>query len=183
MHYKITQREDIAETFLPIAELQEHVRTLDPHDEELLASYRLAAISFAEAYMNRALGVHTVMCTFDNYRGRLYLPLGQVHEVTQVTAIDSNNETYILDSSDFRFNHVSSELIISGKHRSLKDFIVEYSVGYHADDIPAAIKVGCMKLVATFFENREDVANGISASEVPFNHRACFDLYRIQATA
>lgn len=171
MHYKITQREDIAEAFIPMTEIQEHTRSYDPHDEELLSVYRLAAISFAETYMNRVLGICKVKATIENYQSRVYLPLGDVQSVQSVS-VDGVDIPY-------KVNMISNEVMLGVSNHRLKDFVFDYTVGYEVDQIPPVIKLGILKLIATWFESREDVSFGVAATEVPFNNRACFDLYRI----
>lgn len=181
MHFKVTNKPDIGEELLPMSELNDHLRVYDPHEEELLAIYRAAAIDFAEQYMNRAIGIQTVQASFEHYKQRVYLPFGNVLYITRVTAFNSNDEIIELQESDYRLNPVTHELSIKPIHKCLKDFVITYEVGYEPLAVPVAIKLGIMKLVATWFENREDISNGVSVSQVPFNHQYCFNLYRIPA--
>lgn len=182
MHFKILAKESIAEQLLPLDELQGHLRVFDPHEDELIETYRAAAINFAENYMNRALGIHTVKATFEKYRSRTYLPFGDVQEIVSISAIDQD-KLIDLDQSEYRFNDVSGELIINSRNSRLTDFVVLYKVGKPVEQIDAAIKIGIMRLTAHFYESREDVSFGVSVAQVPFNHQYCFDLFRLPATA
>ncbi|EJG0782043.1 hypothetical protein C2F72_RS01345 [Vibrio parahaemolyticus] len=182
MHFKVINKSDVADQILPMEEIQDHLRLYDPHEEGLLGVYRLAAIDAAEQMTNRAIGIQTIQATFEEYRARTYLPYGAIRSVSNVTAIDRDNNIIQLSESDYRLNPVSSEISISNKHSGLRDFIVTYEVGYLVEEVPAALKVGMLKLIATWFENREDVSNGVSVAEIPFNHQYCFALYRINPT-
>ncbi|EKD9324321.1 phage gp6-like head-tail connector protein [Vibrio vulnificus] len=178
MHFKVIQKHDIAEEFIPLSEIQEHCRIFDPHEDGLLEVYRLAAIDVAEQLTNRAIGVQSVQATFDSYKARTYLPFGTIRSIASVTAM-SDNDIIQLPESDYRLNPVSNEIVINSKHSKLTEFIVSYEVGYEVSEIPHALKIGMLKLIATWFENREDVSNGVSVAEIPFNHQYCFNLYRI----
>ena len=181
MHFKVITKADIAEQLLPMEEINDHLRMYDPHEESLLEVYRLAAIDAAEQLTNRAIGIQTIQATFEEFRTRTYLPYGTITSISTVTAMDGDNIVQ-LPETEYRFNPVSSELIINGKHSRLKDFIVTYEVGYEVEQVPAAIKIGMLKLIATWFENREDISNGVSVAEIPFNHQYCFALYRLNPT-
>ncbi|MGL4765217.1 MAG: head-tail connector protein [Aeromonas sp.] len=182
MQYKVLSKEDVADSFITIEELQDHLRLYDPHEEALIAVYRLAAIDFAERYMNRAIGLQEVSGFIGDYRNRIQLPYGDVESISAISCI--KNESLIsIPETDYRLNQVTNEVIISRDYSDCSEFVINFKAGYQIDKVPAAIKVGCMKLVSTWYENREDVSNGITAVAVPFNHRACFDLYRIPAGA
>ncbi|ELA9841225.1 phage head-tail connector protein [Vibrio parahaemolyticus] len=181
MHFNVINKPDIGEELLPMSEMNDHLRIYDPHEEELLTVYRAAAIDFAEQYMNRAIGVQTVQASFEDYRQRTYLPFGNVLEVTRLTAFDKNDEIIELNPSDYRLNPVTNEITIKPNHKQLKDFVITYQVGYEPLAVPVAIKLGILKLIATWYENREDISNGVSVAQVPFNHQYCFNLYRIPA--
>ncbi|WP_429142527.1 head-tail connector protein [Aeromonas veronii] len=182
MQYKVLSKEDISETFIAMDELQDHLRLYDPHEEALIAVYRLAAIDFAERYMNRAIGLQEVSGFIGDYRSRVQLPYGDVDSVTAISCVD-NEDLISIPETDYRLNPVTNEVMINSKYSKCSEFVINFKAGYQAENVPAAIKVGCMKLISTWYENREDVSNGTIAVTVPFNHRACFDLYRIPAGA
>ncbi|WP_188013168.1 phage gp6-like head-tail connector protein [Photobacterium damselae] len=186
MHNKVLNRPDIAEAFIPMVELQDHLRINDPHDEAIIEQYRSSAIDIAESYMNRVLGVCDAVASFETYKPRTYLPLGDIHSIEEVKAIDLNGYDVLIDRANYQLNQTTNELIFTYQFtvnmRSLRytDFQVKYKVGYEVEAIPHAIKIGCMKLVATMFDSsREDVVVGASISELPLNHQYCFDLHRI----
>ncbi|MGF1787099.1 head-tail connector protein [Photobacterium swingsii] len=179
MFYKVTQKDSIAEQLLPMSELNEHLRVDDVTQEEIISVYRDAAIDFAEQFMNRALGLQTIIATFEQWKPRAYLPLGNIQEIDVVTALDEQGDEVVLDERDYRFNAVSNMIIIDRHFDKHTEFMITYQVGNQVEDIPKAIKLGIMKLVSTWYENREDISNGVSVAEIPFNHKACFNLYRI----
>jgi hypothetical protein len=177
MQYKIIDRKDIADDFIPLAEIQEMIRQYDPHEDELLSTLRGAAIDFAERYMNRAIGIKSVLGSIDICQGRHQLPFGDVREIKSVNLFNGE----VLDG--FKLHPVTNELMIPSAHIGKRDAIVSFDVGYDLDQVPHTIKIGCLKLISTWYESREDVSFGVSVQKVPFNHLACFDLYRIPAGA
>lgn len=175
MHFKITDVIDTTEQWLSLDVIRDHLRVYDPHDDVLLSEYLSAAVDFAETYMNRAINSKTVQATF-SYQPRVYLPLGDVESIMSVSA-RKNNQTITIPSAHYHVNFVSSEMMIDAIYQDCSDFVVEYKVGYK--NIPSSVKLGILKLIATWYENREDVSNGVSVQAVPFNHLSCFNLHRI----
>lgn len=177
MHFKVlTKDTSVVNELIPEDILNDHLRIYDPHEQSLIDSYKLAAINFAEQYMNRAIIPQTIKATFETYRKRLYLPFGNVRGITSVTAIKGDQ---LIDLYDFRYNDVSNELVLGDQCKGFTDYVVMYEVGEDTNMVADSIKIGVMKLVATWFESREDVSFGVSVAKVPFNHLACFDLYRL----
>ncbi|MCU8498493.1 phage gp6-like head-tail connector protein [Vibrio vulnificus] len=175
MNYKILNTTIDPESLLPLSELMDYLRIYDYQEEALVSIYRDAAISFAEAYMNRSFGSGTVLATFSKFSKSVQLPLSNHVSVLSVTAYTSNNEQVTLNN--FRHNSVSGVLTFLSDYSNHSDFDVLYSV--QCSELAPAIKIGMMKLVATWYENREDISNGVSVAEVPMNHKRCFDLFRL----
>lgn len=151
--------------------IQEFLRLYDPQDEELLTVYRQAAIEFAERYMNRGIGVSSVVAFSDGGK-RIRLPFGDVKEIKSV-------ETESGEPVAYRHNPVTDEIILSID----APVLINFTVGWDTNEIPHPVKIGCLKVLATWYENREDISNGVSTQEIPFNHRAVFELYRLPAGA
>ncbi|ENM2831972.1 phage gp6-like head-tail connector protein [Vibrio cholerae] len=181
MHYKILNKTSQSEELIPLETLMEYLRVYDYQEEALVEFYREAAIDFAEAYTNRLFRSANVVSTLPTYKKSFYLPLSNTTRVEKVTAFDKNNKLIVIDN--FRFNPVSSVLTFTSDYSNLSDFEVHHSVCVPPEEVPHAVKIGVMKLVATWYENREDIANGVSATEIPMNHKHCFDLYRLTPTS
>ncbi len=90
MEYRVQSQVDISEQLLPMPIIQDFLRMYDPHDEELLTLYRSAAISFASRYMNRSIGVATVMAYAESVSKRVLLPFGDVKQITTATREGAN---------------------------------------------------------------------------------------------
>lgn len=176
MHYQVINTADVVDEVLPMDEVMEYLRVYDALEEPLLNLYREAAIDYAQTYTNRIFGSATVLTTFPFYKESMYLPLGSVMTVSN---IDARLGDEIITVTDYRFNPVSSVLDLSPKYKNHTDFFVTFDTHYK---VPAAMKIGMLKLIATWYENREDVSNGVSVALVPMNHRHCFDLYRLAPT-
>ncbi|EMU5562148.1 hypothetical protein WN238_001482 [Vibrio parahaemolyticus] len=180
MQYRVINKQDVSEQLLPMEDITFFVRALDPEHEQTLEILRYAAIDACERMTNRLIGINTVQLSIDTYRPRIQLPLGDVHTIESITARDSNGEVITLAATEYRLNTISGELFISSNNSRLKDFVITYQVGYSVESVPHVLKIGILKLIAHWFDvGREDVIVGVSVSDIPFNHRACFDLYRL----
>ncbi|WP_347368021.1 hypothetical protein [Vibrio vulnificus] len=180
MHFRVMTKPDISDQLLPFEEIFEQVRGYSPDEEQLLHVYRQAAIDAAERISNRAIGLQTVVATFEHYRHRTYLPYGEIKTVERVEAFNVDGDLVLIEPTLYTVNQASNEIILNRKLSNYKDFQVTYQVGYEVFEVPAVMKVGMLKLISTWFDaGREDVALGVSVSEIPMNHKACFELYRI----
>lgn len=176
MHYQVINQADVVDEVLPMEEVMEYLRVFDYQEEALLNVYREAAIDFAQTYTNRVFGSATVLTTFPFFKASTYLPVGSITAVSTITAYNCNK---VVDVLDYRFNPVSSTLGIADTYANCTDFFVTFTTDYK---VPAAVKIGMLKLIATWYENREDVSNGVSVAMIPMNHRHCFDLHRLHPT-
>ncbi|KJR15242.1 head-tail connector protein [Vibrio parahaemolyticus] len=179
MHYKIISKNSISEAILPTEEIMDYLRVYDFQEEPLISLYREAAIEFTEAYTNRILGSGEVYATFKNFKKEVYLPLTPT-EVASVHAWNKSNERVKITS--YRLNSISDSLVFTQDLSGLTDFEVHYLVSYGEQSTPNALKIGMLKLIATWYENREDISNGVSVQEIPMNHKHVFDLFRLPPT-
>lgn len=181
MRFKTLDREDILDDLLPISAIQDHLRLYDSAEDTALEGYRAAAVNAAEMIMNRAVCLSTIQASFENWKSRVQLPFGDMNSITTISAFNGT-ENVEIETTLYRANKVTSELILDGTLSGYSDFIITMTVGYPtANDVPKTIVQGMLQLIATWYENREDIANGISVTEIPYSHRYCFELYRIPA--
>lgn len=165
---------------IPMEEIMDYLRIYDYQEESLLAVYREAAINFAESYTNRFFGSGEIVATFKKFLSETHLPLSNLTAISSVSAYNENGE--LEELTGFRFNEVSESLVFTENYSSYSDFQVKYTVFNTEITLPPVLKIGMLKLIATWYENREDISNGVSVQEIPLNHKHCFDLFRLTPT-
>ncbi|HHG3075754.1 TPA: head-tail connector protein [Vibrio parahaemolyticus] len=179
MNYSILSKDySVSEDLVPLDEIKDHVRVYDPHEESLLEIYRDAAIDFAERYMNKALLPQEVSLHLPSWKYSFHPPLTNKPEVLSLTS--GVSEDYKVHDTH-QIQSIGNLLHLSPSLHGLSNFTITYKV--HESQLPPAVKLGILKLIATWYESREDVSFGVSVSQIPFNHLACFDLYRIPSGA
>ncbi|HDI3263899.1 TPA: hypothetical protein PMC50_002520 [Vibrio cholerae] len=177
MDYSIIHKDSsVADYLIPLSEICDHVRVYDPHEEALLTVYRDAAIDFAERYMNKALLPQLLSIHLPHWTPSTYLPLTSAPTVVSLTSgLFSEYQNH--DLEEIRIT--GSRIWLSPKLRNRKDFTITYQTPN--SPLAGSVKLGILKLIATWYESREDVSFGVSVTQVPFNHLACFNLHRIPA--
>lgn len=179
MHYKIISKNTIVEELLPMEEVMSFLRVYDYQEESLLSILREAAVDFTENYTNRLFGSGLVVGTFKYFKQEVMLPFNP-SAIVEIKAYNQANEEVVI--SNYRFNKISGTLTFLDDYSQMNDFEVYYNTDYSESNTPHALKVGMLKLIATWYENREDISNGVSVQEIPMNHRRVFDLYRLSPT-
>ncbi|WMB74217.1 head-tail connector protein [Shewanella oncorhynchi] len=175
MHFNVLSKDpQLEEQLLPLETIQDHLRVYDSSENDLLTLYRSAAFDFASAYMNRILGRATLITTFEDFKPVMFLPMGKASEVLSVQGMFGD---HLINVDDYHLNPIAGMLVLKDKWKPLKHFTVTYTVN---EEVPKVVLLGILKLIAHFYEVREEVAMGVSVTQIPTNHRACFDLYRLK---
>ncbi|MFM5230926.1 hypothetical protein ACET9H_16935 [Aeromonas media] len=159
----ILERNTDLESLLPMALIQDHIYSNDPDQLPLLEAYRLGAFDSGEKYLNRA--IPRCKCEIYTEKQTLVLPYGG-YAVVSVTDIDGNG-------LKFDFNRVTKRLSINAQCPAY----VVFNAGY--DVLPGGLQLALLMAVATAYENRESISNGVSVAEIPISHRKILDLYRL----
>ncbi|HHW4399879.1 TPA: hypothetical protein ACUNCG_000419 [Aeromonas hydrophila] len=157
---------------LPNELLMEHMILIDPEDS-LLSYYKEAAILSAEKLMNRPIFKSKIILSANSYVFRL--PYGGYRINSMV---DDNGKTV-----EFKLNRVTKKVKITSSDVVFPvQADVDCDFGANGDDqVPATIIHGLLMSVATMFQNRESIVLGISANDIPYNHRAIFMQYRLSS--
>ena len=167
VEYIVAERDDtMPEQWISNDEVMNHLRL--PEWESSLDVYRLAAISEAEQYMNRFILPNTVINVSSN--------LNEFKMPCHATPTSIENADG--KSAQFSFNKVTKRVKISGQG----PFMIVANAGWSTvENVPNAIKLAVLTAIATAYENRESVSNGVSLSLNPFNHERLLKLYRLIA--
>lgn len=179
MYCQVLSKNPVVDELLPLEEVMEYLRVYDSTEEPLLNTYRHAAIAFAETYTNRFFGSGSVLVSFDKFQKSVQLPYNNIAYISGINAHRGIGSEHI---GEYRFNAVSNRLTFLKDYSDYSEFIVHLEIDCPVSSIPAPLKLGMLKLIATWYENREDISNGVSVAAIPMNHKHCFDLYRLTPT-
>jgi uncharacterized phiE125 gp8 family phage protein len=162
------------------AELSSWLRLDDPADPALpilLESATQNAINFT----GRSFIEQTVIVQYDGYPGVgtptggldmlrpipyewIVLPYSPLVSVEEVSIVDEEGDSEIVDPEDYRVDIRGSRINFKGTFPAIdtKNFLViEYKAGFGgACDVPAGIKIGIMKIAGWSYEHRGDCDPG-----------------------
>lgn len=167
------------------------------HDA-LLTRLIVAARAHAEKFMNRRIIQQTIELVLDGWpvQNILELPGGDVREIVGVFYRDSDDAEQQWSSAEYRLDDAANPARLFPKqtyvfpgHINLPAAIrVRYKVGFapstgsptdYAANVPEAIKLAVLMMVATWFENREDTIVGTISSQLPLGVEALLQPYRV----
>ena len=163
---------------LSTADAKAWMRVDTSADDSLIADLVAESIDFVEEQYGFQLIEKTVTVEYEYYGKEVQLPLYPVQSVTSIKAIDQDgtettltvNEDYYLTGDTLIIDSVYGWEVPDDRVR-LK---VVYVAGYTS--IPSGITLGLKKLVASNYEDRQDVVEG-NVSEMPNSSKKHFKRY------
>lgn len=161
---------------------------LDDEYDALDIHYRIAeATNHVEELTGRALIVRTVEWYLDEFKDELETPLGVLKEVLEISYVDTDGATQVLDSSKYRVDVAGGRITPAyGEHwptiRPVTSSIkVTLKVGYGAArDIPHSIIRALLILVSHWHEYREEIVVGASVSPAGRTVSSLLGSFRLQ---
>ena len=113
-----------------------------------------------------------------------------VIEITHISYYSSSDVATILDPDQYILDDVSKParigVSVTGTLPSLSDrinaVVVKYNVGYGTSsaDVPDGIKQAVLLTLGNWYENRQSVISGRTATELPLSSQYLLDQYKIQ---
>jgi len=136
-------------------------------DDTLIDDLIDSLIGQAEQRLNTAIKEQDVTVIYETHNKKVPLPFGPVKSLTSVERLDEGS-TESIDSDDYFLE--SDILYISDIYRIEDDYHhqglkVQYTAGY--ETVPAGMKIGFRKLIASNYEDRQDLIGGMSVTELP----------------
>lgn len=172
---------------------KQHLRILDTEIEEddLIQGYIIAARSYAESFMNRAIIKQTWKLYLDKLTNKIVLPKAELISVGSFKIIDDSGIEITVDKSDYLVNTASFKGSIIFKENKLSEYLVyelkevngveiQFDAGYGdtPDDVPGHIKQGLLLLIGHMYENRENSAP-VNLIDIPFGVTALLGIDRV----
>tara|TARA_R110002050_G_scaffold26276_2_gene69457 strand:- start:6534 stop:7112 length:579 start_codon:yes stop_codon:yes gene_type:complete len=159
-------------------------------DDTLIDSLIKAATQSCEIYTNRYF-LNTVVTQYsDNWLGFYRLYKSPVVSLTHIKYYDTTDTLQTLAGSTYILDNVSQParigIAVDQELPDLADRInaveVKYTVGYGTTsaDVPDGIKQAVLLTIGNWYENRQTVITGRTATELPLSSQYLLDQYKIQ---
>ena len=159
-------------------------------DDTLIDSLIKAATQSCQIFTNRYFLTTTVTQYSDKWDGIYTLYKSPVLGITHIKYFDSNDTEQTLASSNYILDNVSQParigIAVNGTLPDLADRInavhIEYKVGYGitSDLVPEGIKQAVLITIGNWYENRQSVITGRTATELPLSSQYLLEQYKIQ---
>lgn len=162
-----------------LSEAKSHLRVDVDADDTYIGTLIVAARQFAEAYTHRQLVTAVWQFTYDRFPvgiRPLPLPLAPLASVDEITYVDEAGDDQTYDAADYDVWTALEPGIVQPAfdtywptaRRQPASVTIEATLGYgNAAAVPQAIKQAMLLMIGHWYENREEVAVGTIATQVP----------------
>ena len=172
------------------AQAKEFLKVDVTADDTIIDNLIAAATESCQIYTNQYF-IDTVVTQYsDNWAEFYTLYKGPVSAITHVKYYDSDDSQQTLASSNYILDGTSKParigISVTGSLPNLADRInaveVKYTVGYGnaSTDVPEGIKQAVLLTIGNWYENRQSVITGRTATELPLSSQYLLDQYKIQ---
>ena len=179
-----------ADPVFTTAQAKEFLKVDVSTDDTLIDNLVAAATESCQIYTNQYF-IDTVVTQYSDNWNELYtLYKSPVDSITHVKYYDSDDTQQTLASSNYILDDVSKParigLAVDATLPNLSDRInaveVKYTVGYGtaSTDVPEGIRTAIILTVGNWYENRQSVITGRTATELPLSSQYLLDQYKIQ---
>lgn len=175
----------VAPTTEPVTsdEMKSHLYVSGTDHDTYIASLIKAARSAIESETNRALMTQDWVLTLDRFpSGVIELPYPPIQSIQEIAYTDSNGDAQTLDAANYQLDTAAEPGRLAPARlcswpttdgETLGAVSITYRAGWtSADDIPPELLQAIKLLAGHWFENREEVVVGTTASQLPFAVRA-----------
>ena len=172
------------------AEAKDFLKVDTTADDTLIDNLVLAATESCQIYTNQYFFKTVVEQYSDTWVNIYTLYKSPVSSITHIKYYDSDDTEQTLSSSNYILDDVSKParigLAVDATLPDLADRInavhVNYSVGYGTTsaDVPQGIKQAVLLTLGNWYENRQTVITGRTATELPLSSQYLLDQYKIQ---
>ena len=172
------------------AEAKDFLKVDTTADDTLIDSLIKAATQSCQIFTNRYFLTTTVTQYSDNWFEFYRLYKSPVEEIIHVKYYDTNDTLQTLASSNYILDNISQParigISVDGTLPNLADRInaveVAYKVGYGelSSDVPEGIKQAVLITIGNWYENRQTVITGRTATELPLSSQYLLEQYKIQ---
>ena len=172
------------------AEAKDFLKVDTTADDDLIDNLVIAATESCQIYTNQYFIRHTISQYSDNWDGIYTLYKSPVSSITHIKYYDTNDTEQTWADTNYILDDVSKParigLAVDATLPDLADRInavhVKYTVGYGtaSTDVPDGIKQAVLLTLGNWYENRQTVITGRTATELPLSSQYLLDQYKIQ---
>ena len=159
-------------------------------DDTVIDNLVAAATESCQIYTNQYF-IDTVVTQYsDNWNEFYTLYKSPVDSITHVKYYDTDDSLQTLASSNYILDNTSKParigIAVDGSLPNLADRInaveVKYTVGYGAEstDVQEGIRQAVLLTIGNWYENRQSVITGRTATELPLSSQYLLEQYKIQ---
>ena len=172
------------------AEAKDFLKVDTTADDTLIDNLVKAATESCQIYTNQYFMTTIVKQYSDTWAEFYTLYKSPVSAIAEIKYYDSDDTEQTLASSNYILDNVSKParigIAVDGTLPNLANRINavydEYTVGYGDDsvDVPDGIKQAVLLTLGNWYENRQSVITGRTATELPLSSQYILDQYKIQ---
>lgn len=172
------------------AEAKDFLKVDTTADDTIIDNLVAAATESCQIYTNQYF-INTVVTQYsDNWKEFYSLYKSPVSSITHVKYYDKDDSLQTLASSNYilddTYKPARIGIAVDGELPNVADRInavqVKYTVGYGtaSTDVPEGIRTAIILTVGNWYENRQSVITGRTATELPLSSQYLLDQYKIQ---
>ena len=172
------------------AQAKAHLKVDVSDDDTIIDNIVLAATQSCEIFTNQYF-IDTVVTQYSDTWSDIYqLYKSPVDSITHIKYYDSDDSLQTLSSSNYILDGASKParigIAVDGELPNLSDRInaveVKYTVGYGtaSSDVPEGIRQAVLLTIGNFYQNRESVITGRTATELPLSSQYLLEQYKVQ---
>ena len=172
------------------AEAKDFLKVDTTADDTIIDNLVAAATESCQIYTNQYF-INTVVTQYsDNWKEFYSLYKSPVSSITHVKYYDKDDSLQTLASSNYilddTYEPARIGIAVDGELPNVADRInavqVKYTVGYGtaSTDVPEGIRTAIILTVGNWYENRQSVITGRTATELPLSSQYLLDQFKIQ---
>ena len=172
------------------AEAKDFLKVDTTADDTIIDNLVAAATESCQIYTNQYF-INTVVTQYsDNWKEFYSLYKSPVSSITHIKYYDKNDSLQTLAASNYilddTYEPARIGIAVDGELPNVADRInavqVKYTVGYGtaSTDVPEGIRTAIILTVGNWYENRQSVITGRTATELPLSSQYLLDQFKIQ---
>tara|TARA_R100000808_G_scaffold24227_1_gene55278 strand:- start:2097 stop:2675 length:579 start_codon:yes stop_codon:yes gene_type:complete len=172
------------------AEAKDFLKVDTTADDTIIDNLVAAATESCQIYTNQYF-INTVVTQYsDNWKEFYSLYKSPVSSITHIKYYDKDDSLQTLAASNYilddTYEPARIGIAVDGELPNVADRInavqVKYTVGYGtaSTDVPEGIRTAIILTVGNWYENRQSVITGRTATELPLSSQYLLDQFKIQ---
>ncbi len=158
--FELKTIERIGDEFCTLEEAKSNLRVTSNHDDLLINSQLMAAVTFAEEFLKKFIGRREVTAISNNFIGsEIYIPSEPLLNIVDLKIIIDEEEILLLDNRDF--NLVGNKIIFKRSYFK-KKVLIKYIAGY--DIVPEIVRQGIFLHLSLLYDKQvisSEILDGI----------------------